>query len=798
MPVPRTAWLLLALVLPALAARAQSVPVLFVTQVPIPADFTTANSTFGNHLPDPDACGRGGDLWIRHPDGTLRNLTRAAGFGTDGDQSGAGIAVREPCVHWDGKRALFSMVVGAPRRQYDYDSTARWQVYEISNFLDPAGTPVVARVPGQPADYNNVSPAYTTDDQVLFTSDRPRSGERHLHPQLDEYEEAPTVTGIWKLNPVRGDLVLLNHTPSGAFSPSVDSFGRVVFVRWDHLQRDQQADADAAAGPGELPYGTFDYADETATAKFRRGERSEVFPEPRIGTDKLSGHVFNQFFPWQVNDDGTAEETLGHVGRHEIGGSYRMNSFRDDPNLGELYYFGDHFNTNTVNNVLQLRESAATPGVYLGVDAPEFGTHAAGQVVSIEGAPGLNAARMRVGYLTPRATSGPTAEGEAPPAEHTGLYRNPLALADGTLLAVHTAETRADRNTGTDGAPASRYAFRLKRLRKAGEHFVPDAPLTPGIRKTVRYWSPDRQVSYDDVVLWELDPAEVRPRARPVPARSVVEAPEQAVFDAEGIPVEAFRRALGASGMALVVGRNLTARDAADFQQPFNLRVPGGTDTLGKSGKLYHVSFLQVFQGDQVRGLGLTTEGSTPRAGRRVLARPLHDAMTNNPPTPEGIPAGSVRLGLDGSMAAFVPARRALSWQLLDPAGGPVVRERYWLTFQPGEIRTCTSCHGVNERDQAGRPAPANSPQALRDLLRFWKQSTGYGGGAAPRFTSGGRDASGRFALHAVCSTTAPAVLEVSEDLRLWRAVATNAPGSGVVDYQASPESGTRFFRIRQ
>lgn len=64
----------------------------------------------------------------------------------------------------------------------------------------------------------------------------------------------------------------------------------------------------------------------------------------------------------------------------------------------------------------------------------------------------------------------------------------------------------------------------------------------------------------------------------------------------------------------------------------------------------------------------------------------------------------------DGSIAAFVPARRALSWQTTDPAGTPVVRERYWLTFQPGEIRTCFACHGINTTDQANRPAPTNSP----------------------------------------------------------------------------------------
>jgi hypothetical protein len=47
--------------------------ILFVTQVPVPTDFTTIGSTFGNH--------RGGDLWIRYPDGTLRNLTALAGYG---------------------------------------------------------------------------------------------------------------------------------------------------------------------------------------------------------------------------------------------------------------------------------------------------------------------------------------------------------------------------------------------------------------------------------------------------------------------------------------------------------------------------------------------------------------------------------------------------------------------------------------------------------------------------------------------------------------------------------------------
>src|SRR5258706_12875585 len=134
-------------------------PILFVTQVPIAGDFTTIGSTFGNEEASLSDAGRGGDLWIRYGDGTLKNLTLAAGFGGSGLLLGSqGIDVRDPSVFWDGAKAVFSMVVGAPTTRYQV-ATYYWQLYEITG-LGLSDSPVITKVPPQPANFNNISPTY--------------------------------------------------------------------------------------------------------------------------------------------------------------------------------------------------------------------------------------------------------------------------------------------------------------------------------------------------------------------------------------------------------------------------------------------------------------------------------------------------------------------------------------------------------------------------------------------------------------------------------------------------------------
>ncbi len=702
-------------------------PILFVTQVPV-GGFVSLTSTFGNHVPLMDRAPRGGDLVIRYGDGTLRFLTAEAGYGSDGMQGANAIAVREPCVHWSGEKALFSMVVGAPTQRYQVKQY-RWQIYEVTG-LGRNQTASIRAIANQPTGFNNVSPIYATDGRILFTSDRPPSGASHHYPQRDEYESSATVVGIYALEEDSGELTLLEHSPSGAFSLSLDSFGRVIFTKWDHLQRDQQGDA-----PGTVAtYKSFTWASEDAGAATTTTlAGAEVFPEPRTTGDPayspaLATHRFNHFFPWEMNQDGTAEETLNHVGRHELGGSYTDGSFVADGNLS--YYVPPDLHANRFmlrgdGGLFHLREDPTRPGDFLATFAPEFGTASGGVLLRLTGAPTINADDM---VLTEVTASNESAD----VPEDTGYFRNPLPLSDGSLVAAHTAATGPITNSGTSWS----YSYRLKKLTVQNGFAAPSANLTAGIQKSLSWWTPDSLASYAGV-LWEIDPVEVVARTVPTARVTALPAIEAQVFAEEGVDVATFRQFLRDNTLALIVTRNATQRDRADRHQPFNLRIPGGVSSIGRSGTIYDVEHLQIFQADAVRGYG---DPSQPSPGRRVLARPMHGELVSQA---AGAPAGAVELGLDGSLAALVPARRALTWQLTAPDGSGVVRERNWLSFQSGEIRVCSSCHGVNKVSQTGVGEPTNKPEALRALLREWKEGAPPQPTPAPTATPGPTPAAG-------------------------------------------------------
>lgn len=705
-------------------------PIMFCTQIPNPSGFATSMETFGNQPASMYAAPRGGDLYIRYTDGTLKNLTQAAGYGQDGMQGATAIAVRDPCVHWDGQKALFSMIVGAPTQQYQV-LTFHWKIYEITG-LGPNDTPVITLVPNQPDGYNNIQPIYGTDDRIIFASDRPRGGQAQLYPQFDEYESSPIVTGLWRIDPKacspEAALEMLTHSPSGDFTPTIDHFGRVIFTRWDHLQRDQQADADIMNNTG---YGTFNYLNETDTAtRYPILPDIEIFPEPRSSRTDLLGlpewantlpQTFNIFNPWMMTEDGTELELINHIGRHEMGGNYFTQNFSNDPNLHD--YSSVYAPTpHPIRAMFHIQESPVTPGLYYGTEAGEFGSHASGMILSVFAPPGTHPEQVVFTYITHPDTRSPT---NNPSANHSGLYRNPVPLSDGQVLVVHTHTTDYDQNQGTSTHPISSYDYRLRLLVPVGDYFKAGASTLTGagISKNVSWWSPDELVNYNGL-LWETYPVEVRARPRPAtPTLHTETVPtiEQNLFTAAGVNLNDFRKFLRRNNISLLVTRDVTSRDDADQQQPYNLKVAGSahqTINPAHPNNIYEVKYLQYLQADQLRGMGGMAD---PRPGRRPIARFLHDntAMRYNPSTSGG--PGSARIQSDGSVAAIVPANRALSWQLTDSTNRGIVRERLWLSTIPGEVRVCTSCHGESTLNQAGALSPSNPPQALTALLNHVK-----------------------------------------------------------------------------
>ncbi|MEY2529858.1 MAG: hypothetical protein QOJ05_1948 [Verrucomicrobiota bacterium] len=778
-------------------------PILFVTQVPmpeevntrtIPSNYMSCVSPFGSHLGGTAFAGRGGSLWVRFPANPNPNLNHqlvdllavADWSAISGGQPAANtIAVRNPSVFWDKTKAVFSMVAGAPSGPGDTTNFV-WQLYEITlptqAQLNAAVRPVVTKVANQPA-YNNVMPCYAPVGQFVFASDRPYNGQPHL-TQREEYLGLPTVSGLWKLDPAANTLQLLHHAPSGAFSPSIDSAGRIIFVNWDHLSRDIEAvtderdsdpnfgepDPNVFGGWHATGNGSGNFADESAGAAFTlgspygQGPHLDFFPEPRNADKKtlalewnntINGVATNIFLPWMINLDGTGSEILNHVGRHEIAGAFKR-SFTTDNNLVDLNPavapgYGGLVAHNFISNFFWAHEDPLNAGTFFGTDSVDLGTHGAGQIVKLTNAgASVNPDTMQVSDVTSSVTGAIKPQNipivrvgmniTQPPTPFVPLttpeilYRTPVPLTDGALIAsTATGIDQTDWNRGTVSQPSTPWNFRLKSLKLQSGTFVPDIALTNGLTITTSYFIAGvaQPVTFTNVAAWELDPAEIV--ARPVPAAtsSAIDPIEAAVFAANGVDIPTFQNYLVQKSAALSVSRNVTKRDLHDRQQPFNLKIFwSNTQTTAPSpnnAPLYNVGWIQFLQADLRRGYLLG--GATPSEGRRVVATPLHDTMAENVPTP-GAPPGSVRLGDDGSFAAILPAEKAMTWHMLDNDANKTsqLKERFWVTFKKGEVRTCTNCHGINTSDQSGTaanpiPRPTNPPQALATLLQNWKSN---------------------------------------------------------------------------
>jgi len=722
------------------------------------------------------------------------------------------------------------MVRGAPTTRYA-TIKANWQLYEVTG-LGLGQTAQITKVNGQPnggftdvrdgvanqGAFNNIAPFYLPDGRIGFVSDAPRGGASagHLYPLLDEYENGVTVGGIWTLRPDAADpaatATLIEDAPSGAFSPFVDSFGRIIFTKWDHLRTDGRGqhggtpqgainfagEAPTAqritrptVGPYSIlpaPYNT--YGDEffpessqgdfdpacplaslnlanpsancTATGKNVFLSRLETFVDAYGRT--VQSHDFNHFFPWMMFSDGSGEETLNHVGRHEWGGSFMAPTFVGDTSLTYLNPHRQKIANQRMMagsaGMFQTRQDPLDPRRFCGVYSLEFKRAATGNIICVDGHPETNPDAMAIANLTSRGDLGAPDTMTAPFG-----YRDPLMMTSGVLVASVTpysaeliggeryvcAQTRTPSGEtvmiGNEAVAVMNlsvnYDLHLATVVPSGGVYSKGTELVPRRERTIRFMTGSGSVDRYVGPLWELQPVEVAPRPVPQVTSGTIPAIEAAliaeVLSPRGLALADLVAWLKAEGLSLIVGRNMTSRDRGDRAQPYNLEVVTragvhgartvASDYVAGTTSLYDITALELFQGDRIRGydgaLNLNNTTSTTR-GRRILAVPMHDetAITMNhlgtPPPAGAANRNHAPLFADGSFAAFVPAGRALSWQLVGSDGRPQIRERNWVSFAPGEVRVCASCHGANTADQAGGPPPTNSPDALRALLQAW------------------------------------------------------------------------------
>ena len=267
-------------------------PILFVTQVPVVADFT-------HDRPRPsattrrarDSAARGGDLWIRYPDGTLQQPDgRAAGFArADGFQGASSIAVREPCgalERHEGASSAWSSARRPRRRTGDVPLAAlRGHGPRPHRHAgDHEGPQPACRT------HNNVSPCYASDGRILFTSDRPRNGARQPLPAARRVRGGarPNTGHLEPRSRERRAVPDRTTRPRARFKPIVDSFGA----------RRVHALGPPGARPAGRPrtawrlghYQVFNYADESAR-RGDHGSNDELFPEPRTPVDRLRRHA---------------------------------------------------------------------------------------------------------------------------------------------------------------------------------------------------------------------------------------------------------------------------------------------------------------------------------------------------------------------------------------------------------------------------------------------------------------------------------------------------------------------------
>ena len=358
---------------------------------------------------------------------------------------------------------------------------------------------------------------------------------------------------------------------------------------------------------------------------------AEVFPEPRTEEpgSNVNGLRINHFFPWQIHPDGTEEETLNHIGRHELH-DYFDRSFTDDPNLVEFIdEVSGRLNPNSILNFFQIAEDPEAAGTYFAVDAPEFETHASGRIISLAAPPSQAPDAIAVTYVTHPDTDTVVDDGDTPPADpHRPLPRAPAAGRRRPAGRPHRRDP-GRRQRRHPRQPDPRYDFRIKELVQNGAYFEAGAPLLPGagIVREIQYWDPTCWCP-TTARCGSCQPVEIRSRPAPPVLAPALEAPEAQIFADEASTPRLSRASSPSaswrwwSAATSPPATPWTASSPSTCASPAAPRPPAPAASSTTSA---------TCSSSRATRSAASAATADPDPGRRVLAQVMHDLAGHQP-----------------------------------------------------------------------------------------------------------------------------------------------------------------------
>jgi len=129
-------------------------------------------------------------------------------------------AVQGAELSFDGKRILFAWTTGNPEK---WAPDNAWDIFEIG--VDGAGLRRLTNT-----GHDDFDPCYLPNGRIAFVSTR-RGGYGRCHPR-----PKPTAT-LYSMKRDGSDVICLSYHETNEFEPSVDNDGKIVYTRWDYVDR---------------------------------------------------------------------------------------------------------------------------------------------------------------------------------------------------------------------------------------------------------------------------------------------------------------------------------------------------------------------------------------------------------------------------------------------------------------------------------------------------------------------------------------------------------------------------------